>query len=176
MKRRNHIVVLSILGALILAMVAIVPASADGPVIEKGNFEFDYTYEGCPFDIPAHIKAKYEYNQWYDQDGILVKQTWHWGGTEVTVTYNDHTVIAHESENYTDIWYNTGVTMTIRNGAIWVIHIPGYGFVSGFAGRDAWVEGCYWTNSGKYVCDWSHWSGIEINEQDVFCNYMLNGK
>ena len=76
MKRRKYLAVLSVFSALILALVAVIPASADRPVHEK-NAWVDYEWiwpaeqedNPCGVDLNVRDSGKMEYFVWLDRNG-----------------------------------------------------------------------------------------------------------
>ncbi len=76
MNRLNVMVVLSILAALVLTLVAVIPASAVTPAHWTDSTEFDWTYEDCvqdgePVIIPGHLKENYYLTGYFDKNGDL---------------------------------------------------------------------------------------------------------
>lgn len=100
MKRLSIVVVLSLLGALIVAMVTVAPASADKPAHWTDFTEFDWTYENCVMDgepviIPGHLKEYYYLTGFFDKNGDLTKIAILSRGI-ATLTYNGHTLTMHD--------------------------------------------------------------------------------
>jgi hypothetical protein len=172
MKRRDFLAVLSILVVLILAMVAIVPASAEKPVHSSFEFETDIPYEGCDFALTGHLKYR----------AIEIsKEAWtdrHLGGTTFTLNYNGHTLTARNNSNglWTWItWYDAWVDI---RGAEWFVTVPGVGPVSGIVGNQHILEYCHDEPNGDFVCEYEllEFSGMIFDKPEAICNYLLNGK
>ena len=181
MKRLNYLVVLSILGALIMAMVAIVSASADAPEHSKFFWEGDFNYTECGPNIPIHVDLQYEYTLFKDKNGEAYGDAYHYGGSKITFTYNGHTLTLHgaSQERWTWIFYSETYTLTLGkiSGASWIGTIPGHGPVWGTVGMQDFLETC--TGQGEdQICqnEYYHWSGMEFFDQEAVCNYLLNGK
>jgi hypothetical protein len=172
MKRLNYLVVTSILGALIVAMVAIVPASANKPMHDKGFFEGDSIFTGCEFEIPAHFDGHFEYIEWPDY-GVL-----HLLGNQLTLSYNGHTLTLHESINNRADWITFYDARLEIRGADFIGTLPGHGIVTGTAGKQVYLETCDWGPDGDWVCEYEllDFSGMVFDEPGAICNYLLNGK
>jgi hypothetical protein len=174
MKRLNYLVGLSILGALILAMIAIVPAIAEAPSIDRVILDFDFVDRDCGVKMPAHLTGKEVTTTFYDKDGAIRGGTLSYGGTSATITYNGHTLTWHDVENVR--WQIVKEPYTVEYiGLFWEVSVPGYGKVYGSSGRT--VLACYLKND-ELICDSEpiHWSGMSVENLEPFCNYMINGK
>lgn len=178
MKKPSYWIFLSILGALILALVA-VPAGADAPEHTKIIWVADFTDSICGVDdVPFHLEGKYEYILWRDKNGEAYGDSYHYGGTTLTFTINGHTLTLRNNtqERWTWIipWYET---IAENSGARWIGTLPGYGTVVGTVGKQVYYETCEWVSEGVQECenDYYHWSGMVFDDWDAVCNYMLNG-
>ena len=99
MKRLNYLVGLSILGALILAVVAFAPANADPPVINRVVLDFDFYEESCGFPIPAHLYGKAATTIFFNKDGEVRGWFDKNAGMSATETWNGHTLTWHNVES-----------------------------------------------------------------------------
>jgi hypothetical protein len=172
MKRLNYLVVLSILGALIVAMVAIVPASADAWKHTKSVWSDDYTENICNVPMQLHHEGKLEYIIFCDRNGECSGDGYHFNDY-LTITYEDRSFTLHYATGERYTWPGGEQTIGRISGAKWVGSLPGYGVVWGEAGRDVWWEACPYEG-----CDYIslHWSGMTFYDYEAVCNYMLNGK
>ena len=181
MKRLNYIVVLCILGALILAMVATIPASAYPPEHTKFVWEEDDVQQVCGVDLQVHLEEKYEYILWRDKNGQDYGDSYHYSTTiSYTNPSNGHTLTLHGiiQERWTWIipWYETIAEIS---GARWIGTVPGHGVVIGTVGRQVYYETCHWVGEegGEQECenDYYHWSGMVFDDWDAVCDYLGNG-
>jgi hypothetical protein len=179
MKSLNYIVVLSILAALILAMVAIVPAIADKPDHRINILEDEWYSYMCDDEIPilTHQEGKCVQNYFYDRYGEDRADTYHCGGTTLTYTYNDHTLTLYASENYHWDWITWYDAIVEIKGASYIGTLPGHGVVKGTLGKQVWLETCH-EEGEDWVCDYEllDISGMVFNDQEAVCDYLLNGK
>jgi hypothetical protein len=184
MKRLNYLVILGALAALILAMVAIVPASADRPDHNMAIWEADWNSYMCGagIPIPTHLEGKFVNIYFYDRYGGDRADTYHYGGTTVTYTYDDRTLTLHDSENYHWDWIDWYDAIVEIKGASYIGTIPGHGVVWGTVGKQVWLEHCYdaWDENGNWYwkCDYSlqDVSGVVFSDLGTVCNYLLNGE
>jgi hypothetical protein len=172
MKRWKFLAVLSILTGFILALVVIVPASAEQPVHSRFVFELDYPYTGCDFEVAGHLK--YQFVE-------VSKEAWtdrHFGGTTYTLDYNGHTLTLRNNSNGRWTWINWYDAWVDISGAEWFGTVPGVGPVSGTVGKQHLLEYCHDEPNGDYVCNYEllEFSGMVFNKPESICNYLLNGK
>jgi len=180
MKRLNYMVALSILVALILAMVAIVPASADKPVKWTDVSAFDFTYENCvqngePVIIPGHLEEIYSNTAFFDMDGNLTKVFSHARGT-ATLTYNGHILTMQDTMNNTITWPSETETIIKITGSQWFGTLPGHGPVVGIAGNLTILQTCPLEGGGDCQSETIKFSGMDFTNVEAICNYMLYGK
>jgi hypothetical protein len=176
MKRLNYWVVLRILGALILALVAVVPASADKPIHNIAIFEDDWITYMCDVEIQTHQEGKYVQNYFFGRDGGDRADTWHLEET-LTYTYDDRTLTLHNSENYHWDWITWYDAIVEVKGASYIGTLPGYGVVTGTVGKQVWLEACH-EEGPDWVCEYTllDVSGMIFDDQEAVCNYMLYGE
>jgi hypothetical protein len=177
MKRLKIIVVLSILGAMLLAMTAIGPASADKPDHWTDFSAFDFTYENCEQNgetvvIPGHLEETYSNTVFFDKDGNLTKGIFHARGT-ATLTYNGHILTMQDTMNDTYTWPSETETIIKITGSVWFGTLPGHGPVVGSAGNLTLRQTC-----SEDDCDTEtiKFSGMDFTDVDAICNYMLYGE
>ena len=183
MKRQKRRIVLSILLALIFAVVVVMPASADQPVHVHDAWDFDYTeIDACGVPLPAHVDTATNHIIWFDQDGnwLVDKLT---GVARVSLTNEGRIVRLVENEITTITFVNEHdgiVEIKIRtSGMEWKGSVPGYGAVVGTAGNQVWTETCQQDDQGEWQCNLKeilHWSGMDFGDTTVLCNYLLNGE
>jgi hypothetical protein len=174
MKRLSYIVVLSILGVLILAVVAFVPASADPPVIDRYVLDFDFYEESCGFPIPAHIYGKAATIYFFDKDGEFRVSFNTNGGMSATETWNGHTLTWHNASNSRWKIVGDGSFIVQDMGLLWGVSVPGYGRAVALTGES--VAACH-PEGEEMICDEPiHYAGMYVEDIDAVCNYMINGK
>ncbi len=177
MKRVSYLVALSVLAALILGLIAIVPASAETPYQEKGTLEYDFPYSTCGFDAQAHVVMNFHRILYYDRNGADRSDSGHAGGSTISITYDDHQLTARNSENTRIEWLNFYDAIYEIAGTSWIITVPGHGAVMGTIGRQTVLESCYFDENEQWKCNYTllHLSGITFNDQEAVCDYLLNG-
>jgi hypothetical protein len=174
MKRLNFRVISSILGVLVLAMVAIIPVSANMPTIERGILDFDFIFDSCGFDINAHLYGKGVTFYFWDKDDVIQGVSGSIGGSNATITYNGHTLTWHNVENYRWTVIGEGLSLMQNTGLVWGVSVPGYGRAVARSGRS--VDLCHQEGT-DLICDENlFWSGMYVEEIDAVCNYLVNGK
>jgi hypothetical protein len=174
MKRLNYLVGLSILGALILAVFAFAPASADPPVIDRYVLDFDFYEESCGFPIPAHLYGKAATITYFDKDGELRGGFNTNGGMSATLTWNGHTLTFHNVENSRWRLVGDGSWIEQMTGLSWGVSVPGYGRAITYMGN--FTVACH-LEGEEHVCDEVlKDAGKGFEHIDAVCNYMINGK
>ena len=184
MKRSKYLTVLSILAALILALVAVVPASADKPVHETNTWDVEGVWSGeeednfCGVDLNVHQEGKMEYFVWFDRNGEPYADTQH---AENKVTFwidPERKVDFHYAFQWRWTWLPNGQGLSQVSGVWHLATIPGLGVVFGTLGRQEWLETCYYNEEGEEVCgeDFSHLPGMVFNDPETVCNYLINGE
>ncbi len=175
MKRLNYLVGLSILTALIVALVASIPASAYQPDHSLSRWDLDLDYPNCGVTIPSHLDAKQVDNVFFDQNGDVRLKTIHYGGTTWTMTYNGHTLVWRDVENAFTVQISPTETLGVTKGLNFAVNVPGHGIVYGTMGKVVWTNTCAEDGSGctLNVVDFS---GFFAADQDAVCNYMLFGE
>ena len=126
MKRLNYIVVFSILGALILVIVSIVPAIANRPTIERVILDYDFIDNNCGFDINAHLYGKSVTTYFYDKNGVSLHASCRSGGMSATETYNGHTLTWHNVENARLLVIGEEQYLLESSGLLWGFSVDGY--------------------------------------------------
>jgi hypothetical protein len=164
------------LGALIVAMVAIVPASADAPSHTKLRYQQDFPMNYCGVEMQAHMDVKTNEFLYFDRYGGDRAYAIHWGGSTFYMTYNGRTLTMHVSDTErTDwiTWYDAIITI---RGAQLVGTLPGHGIVVGIIGRQEILETCH-DEGNDWVCDYQllHISGLNFIDEPAVCDYFLNG-
>ncbi len=175
MKRLNYLVGLSILSALILALVASFPTSAYVPDHSLSRWEVDLNYPNCGVDIPSHLDAKQVDNIFYDQDGDLRLTTIHYGGTKWSMTYNGHTLVWRDVENAFTVQISPTEKLGVTKGLNFSVNIPGHGLVYGTMGKVVWTQTCS-EDGSTCSLEVLQFSGVSVGDQDAVCNYMLYGE
>jgi hypothetical protein len=176
MKKLNYLIILSILVALILAMVAIVPAGAGKPGHYLDRWTLDFDYNDCGFTIPnTHLEAKEVVTNFYNVYGIPWETSVHYGGTTWTMTYNGHTLVWRDVENSFGIEISPTETLITNKGLNWSVIVPGHGFAYATIGKIVLIQTCP-EDGDECTLEPIEFSGFNINDLDTVCNYMLNGK
>jgi hypothetical protein len=174
MNRLNYLVGISILGALILAVFAFAPASADPPVIDRYVLDFDFDEESCGFPIPAHLYGKETTKLFFDKDGLPRAGVDSYGDLSATETWNGHTLTWHDAEHSRWRAVGEGLYTVEFTGLVWGVSVPGYGRAVASTGR--LVLGCH-QEGEDVICDEPiHYAGMYVEDIDAVCNYMINGK
>ncbi len=136
MKKQTVLRVLSVLVVVFMSLAAASPAQAAEPVVNKYVFDSWYTKTDiCPFTITVHETGLFMDKQWYDANGVLVREMYTYGGNIYYLYANEKTVTVQNSGTVKFTYispYETRVTIT---GQEWVWNIPGLGMVSGEVGR-----------------------------------------
>lgn len=182
MNRLSYLVILGILGMLILAMVASIPARADAPVHPvhiKYAWTDDFPVDICDVTMTGHTETKLEYIIYCDRNDTCRGDNYHYN-EYFTLTYGDHSFTMRHAGLFGCTWLTVGEPVDEicrESGGMYIGTLPGYGVVSGSAGRTDWYEtGCRDVN-GEWVCEtfeYLHQSGIEFWDLEPICNYMLN--
>ena len=186
MKRSKYLTVLSILAALILALVAVVPASADKPVHETFRWDSwsalpaDDEENMCGVELTVHTLGKLVYLMWLDKNGEPYGDTYH---PEAKITYilNDHEVTFQVAQNLRYTWLSSGQTsyqnLVQISGATAIATIPGHGVVYGTLGRQVLLETCHLEGT-EWVCVEENYRepGMVFNDPETVCNYLLYGE
>ncbi len=178
MKRVSYLVALSLLAALILGMIAIVPASAEAPYQDKGGYELDFIFGDCGFDVPGHMVVKINNAVFFDQFGEPHSASSRLGGSTATLTYNDHTMVLHNTENVRVEWITFNDAIYHTTGTVWIGTLPGHGAVFGTIGHQTVLETCDFDEEMNWVCEYTplHFSGVAFNDLEAVCEYFLTGK
>jgi hypothetical protein len=178
MKRRKYLSVLSILAALILVMVAVIPASADKPEHTRTVQIEDGIFPLCGVDMDYHLETKLGYTM-FCSERKCSGDAYHWE-EDFTLTYEGRSLNFHHSSQAHFTWITYDETEGHVNGANFIGTIPGHGVVWGWVGRIVWHEDdCYYNENGDWVCpiyEELQRTGMEIYDLDTVCNYMLYGK
>jgi hypothetical protein len=159
-----------------LAMVAILPASADKPVCSENVVKVDFTYSNCRPDMPDHLEETIVLTMFFNRYGGDRRGFDHEKGT-ATLIYNSHTLTIHLSTTSTWDWiYWYDAIITVR-GAEWKGTLPGYGAGIGTVGKQEIQDACHDEDS-EWVCEDTllHLSGMNYYDQEAICDYLLNGK
>jgi hypothetical protein len=176
MKRLKYIVILSILGVFLLAMVAIVPARADKPV----RYEIDTTFNECGIELPLHLEESVQLPFKCNPATELCGYTEHLTNSITTLTNPDNgrtlTFRGASSTRYT--WINWYETLIEFRGVRFMGTIPGYGPVFGNPGRLVTYETCTGEYPDNWLCEQEilQDSGPTFDDIETICNYMLNGE
>jgi hypothetical protein len=176
MKRLNYLLAGSILVALVLALVAFFPASADKPPVERSHFEEDFVVDLCGVEIPGHYDGVLKYTGLCDDkrhscgEVALWKENW-------TLNYNGREVNVHGSTRYRTTWLNWYDALYETNGSSYHGTIPGYGVVSGWSGKQVIYETCEGDWPDTWECEYEvlHEPGMEFYDFEAICDYFLNG-
>ncbi len=178
MKRMRYIVALSVLAALLLGMIAIVPASAEAPFQDKETFEYDFIYGDCGFDVPSHMVMNFHQIYYFNRFGDPRSDSYHVVGSMATLTYNNHTLFMHNSQNTRIEWITFYDAIYQITGIMWIGAVPGHGVVTGTMGRQTVLESCNYDEEMNWVCEYTplHLSGIAFSDQEAVCEYLLTGK
>jgi hypothetical protein len=149
MKRLKNLLVLSIIPILLISMVFVTPVLADAPVVY--SYPLDETgplQNPCGFEISVHTYGTWEWREFYNQTGQLVRvqamwsqarQTWSANGKSLAVMINasGHATLAPDLTSYVVTWAGPGLFITV----------PGYGHVYGSTGNNtsqySWPD--FWT-------------------------------
>jgi hypothetical protein len=172
MKRRKFLAILSILVALILALVAIVPASAGTPVHTKSVWSDDYTENICGVPMDVHHEGKLEYIIYCNKDGECRGDSYHFNDY-FTYTYEGRSFTVHYATGELYSWPGGEQSICRISGAKWIGTLPGHGVVWGEATRDVWWELCPYEGCERVTL---HWSGMVFYNPEPICDYMLNGE
>ncbi len=174
MKRHKFLAILSILAALILLTVTIVPASADGP----DQFHYIIDTEGpvpdaeniCPFPTWYHLYSRVnEHDFWGEtpEDTKIIENSAGWKYTlqplngGYSLTFQGSGRVETHFITWDDVIYEI-------NGHGISVTVPGHGVAIAIIGR--WFSHCI-----DDVCTLTG-VGLELNDTQTVCNYLLNGK
>ena len=186
MKRRKYLAVVSILSMLILALVAVIPASADRPVHEKYTWDTvdvlgaDDEENMCGVELTVHSMGKLEYFVWFNRNGEPQGDVYH-PQAKITYILNNHEVTFQVSQNLRYTWLSSGETsyqnLVQMSGATAIATIPGHGVVYGTLGRQVVLETCHLEGT-EWVCveEVYHEPGMVFNDPETVCNYLINGE
>ena len=186
MKRGNRRVVLSMLLALILAVVVFMPASADKPVHERfdwgrGGVDFIDT-DACGVPLQAHLAGVTNHIVWFDQNGIPRGDQWS-GVNRGTLTNEGRIVrlVSGGASKTTYLGESDGVAVieVAGRGNTWKATVPGHGIVSGTVGNFTFRATCHLVGEGEWDCTIDEilkWSGLEFPDNTEMCNYLLFGE
>ncbi len=171
MKRLHYLVGLSILAALLLALVVIMPGSADTPQHTKYYWSEDTTETICDVPMNVHHEGKLEYTMFCNQDECTGD---HYAFNDnMTLTYLDRSLNLHLANAELYSWPTEEQTIGRISGARWIGTVPGYGAVWGEAGRVVFWEACPYEGCDFIIL---HWSGVVFSNYEAICTYMLNGR
>ncbi len=178
MKKLNRMVALSILAALVLVLVAVLPASADKPLRTRTVSTEDIIVNECGVDIDFHRETKLGYIM-FCSERKCSGDAYHWE-EDITLTYEDRSVNFHNSMQEHFTWITYDETIGHINGASYIGTIPSHGVVWGSVGRIVWHEDeCYYNENQDWVCpiyEELQRTGFEIYDLDTVCNYLLTGE
>jgi len=178
MKRQNYLIVWSILAALILALVAIVPASADPPERYRFPLWGDGTYTCYDTELTWHEELWIQGFTACNPGSELCGATEHVFRDTFTLTNpnNGRTLILHGGQLTRVTWINWYETLIEVTGARFMGTIPGYGPVYGSPGRHVYYETCQGEDPEDWVCEQETLfdSGPTFDDPEAICNYMVN--
>jgi hypothetical protein len=174
MKRRRRLSFLSILGALILSLVAVVTASADQPIFSQEHIVEDGTYELCEQEMLVHEEYDWRATGWDDRWIEFYLKRW----TTFTNPDNGNKLTLHGSHLDRGYWISDDKTILFMNGLQEFGTLPGHGVVWGYAGTIKWSVTSCREDNGEWVCDYElvHWGGMGFSDEETVCNYLLNGE
>lgn len=127
--------------ALLIALLAALPVSADQPVTTEYEYGHDYMLTDCgDFELWSYDAFEARETQFFDQGGTLVKGLYQYSGTDsfykstnpgVIVATSDYGFTVHWSLVSSDPW----VEQSQASGILWNVVIPGQGSIYHRAGQ-----------------------------------------
>jgi hypothetical protein len=182
MKRLNYKIGISIFVLLILALVGIVPASANAPVHVHGVWDAYFLDESCGEPLDAHLQLVSNEFYWVDKDGLPRGESYV-GIARGSLAHEGRIVkmVSNENTSVTYLSYQDGILEVVvrGTGTDWKASVPGHGVVAGYAGNLVYTETCTQDEQGEWSCEFGEvlkWSGMDFKDDDVVCNYLLYGE